>query len=90
MLHWAQSLWISTQECFCIIDVWMSSLCTSILQSFSEVDVHRLYFLFSGCEIFAYDHTISAPSKRGQLINFFKIGLGKGENLKTLSALGRQ
>ena len=65
----------------------MLSSFTLILQSFAEVDVHRLYFLFSGCEIFAYDHTISAPSKRGQLINFFKIGLGKGENLKTLSQL---
>ena len=40
-----------------------------------------------GCKIYAYDHTISAPAKRGNNIKFFKTGLGKGENLKTLSTM---
>jgi len=40
-----------------------------------------------GCQIFAYDHTIEAPPTRGKNINYFKTGLGFGENLKPLSQL---
>lgn len=40
-----------------------------------------------GCQIFAYDHTINADPRRGNNINFFKTGLGIGENLKTLQQL---
>ena len=41
----------------------------------------------AGCQIFAYDHTISAPDRRGQNIHYFKTGLGFGENLKPLSQI---
>ena len=40
-----------------------------------------------GCKVYAYDHTISSPSSRGNNIKFFKTGLGIGDNLKTLSTL---
>ena len=40
-----------------------------------------------GCSIFAYDHTISAPAKRGRNIHFFKTGLGIGRDLKTLKEI---
>ena len=42
---------------------------------------------FSGCSVFAYDHTISAPAQRGKNIKFFKTGLGIGEHLETLKNL---
>ena len=42
---------------------------------------------FTGCKIFAYDHTINAPATRGKNIKYFKTGLGFGENLKPLSQL---
>ena len=41
----------------------------------------------AGCQIFAYDHTISAPDRRGQNIHYFKTGLGFGEHLKPLSQI---
>ena len=37
--------------------------------------------------MFAYDHTISAPTERGKNIKFFKTGLGIGKNLDTLNNL---
>ena len=40
-----------------------------------------------GCSIFAYDHTIDAPPKRGRNINFFQVGLGTDENMKTLDKI---
>ena len=40
-----------------------------------------------GCQIFAYDHTIDAPTRRGQNIRYFKTGVGFGENLKPLSQI---
>ena len=40
-----------------------------------------------GCQIFAYDHTINAPPRRGQNIQYFKTGVGFGENLKPLSQI---
>ena len=42
---------------------------------------------FSGCQVFAYDHTISAPTERGKNIKFFQTGLGIGEHLETLRNL---
>ena len=41
----------------------------------------------SGCSVFSYDHTISAPAQRGRNIKFFKTGLGIGEHLETLNNL---
>ena len=41
----------------------------------------------AGCEVFSYDHTITAPPTRGRHIKFFKTGLGVGENLRALSDL---
>ena len=43
--------------------------------------------MVSGCHVFSYDHTISAPANRGKNIKFFKTGLGIGENLDTLTNL---
>ena len=43
--------------------------------------------LIIGCQIFAYDHTIDAPSKRGQNIQYFQTGLGFGNSLKPLSQI---
>ena len=43
--------------------------------------------MYSGCHVFSYDHTISAPAKRGKNIKFFKTGLGIGEHLETLQSL---
>jgi len=42
-----------------------------------------------GCEVFAYDHTIEAPEKRGKQIFFFKTGVATEEttNLDTLENL---
>ena len=37
-----------------------------------------------GCSIWAYDHTVDFPAKRGKDIHFFKLGLGVGESLDTL------
>ena len=37
--------------------------------------------------MFSYDHTISAPARRGRNIKFFKTGLGIGDHLETLSNL---
>ena len=37
-----------------------------------------------GCTIWAYDHTVDFPNKRGQNINFVKLGLGIGQHLDTL------
>ena len=37
--------------------------------------------------MFSYDHTISAPARRGDNIKFFKTGLGIGEHLETLKNL---
>lgn len=37
-----------------------------------------------GCTIWAYDHTVDFPDKRGQNINFVKLGLGIGQHLDTL------
>ena len=45
--------------------------------------------MYSGCHVFAYDHTISAPAIRGKNIKFFKTGLGIGKNLATLNDLIR-
>jgi len=38
-----------------------------------------------GCSIWAYDHTVDFPTKRGKNINFFKLGLGIGQDLDTLA-----
>ena len=38
-----------------------------------------------GCSVWAYDHTVHFPAKRGKNINFFKLGLGIGQNLDTLA-----
>ena len=47
-----------------------------------------LVCIFWGCEIFAYDHTIKAPPRRGKNIKYFKTGLGTGSSqLKTLNDL---
>ena len=43
--------------------------------------------MYSGCHVFSYDHTISAPANRGKNIKFFKTGLGVGKNLDTLNNL---
>jgi len=43
-----------------------------------------------GCEVYAYDHTVHAPSRRGKNIHFFKTGIGFGQNLKPLSDLIRR
>ena len=43
--------------------------------------------LIIGCQIFAYDHTIDAPAKRGQNIQYFQTGLGFGNSLKPLSQI---
>ena len=40
-----------------------------------------------GCSVYAYDHTIGAPAKRGQSIQFFKLGLGTQKNMKTLDKI---
>ena len=40
-----------------------------------------------GCRIYAYDHTTTSESERGQNIKFFKIGLGLGEGLMSLLQL---
>jgi len=40
-----------------------------------------------GCSVFAYDHTVSHPAKRGNNIKFFKTGLGIGKDLETLNNL---
>ena len=37
--------------------------------------------------MFAYDHTVSHPAKRGNNIKFFKTGLGIGKDLETLNNL---
>ena len=64
--------------------------------SFRYVYVHNTAEEFSlcammlnlkGCQIFAYDHTINAPPRRGQNIQYFKTGVGFGENLKPLSQI---
>ena len=46
--------------------------------------------MYSGCHVFAYDHTISAPAERGENIKFFKTGLGIGQHLDTLKNLIKQ
>ena len=40
-----------------------------------------------GCSVFAYDHTITAPARRGKNIKYFKTGLGIGPSLKTLKEI---
>ena len=40
-----------------------------------------------GCSIYAYDHTIDAPTVRGKNIQFFKLGLGTQENINTLDKI---
>ena len=42
---------------------------------------------FEGCDIYAYDHTITAPARRGGHIRYFKTGVGKGSHLKRLETL---
>ena len=43
-----------------------------------------------GCSVYAYDHTIGAPARRGQSIQFFKLGLGTQKNMKTLNEIIEQ
>ena len=43
--------------------------------------------MYSGCQVFSYDHTVSHPAQRGRNIKFFKTGLGIGEHLETLNSL---
>ena len=48
----------------------------------------EIFSIFWGCEIYAYDHTIKAPPRRGKNIKYFKTGLGTGSSqLKTLKDL---
>ena len=48
----------------------------------------EIFSIFWGCEIYAYDHTIKAPPRRGKNIKYFKTGLGIGSSqLKTLKDL---
>ena len=43
--------------------------------------------MYSGCQVFSYDHTVSHPARRGRNIKFFKTGLGIGKHLETLNNL---
>ena len=48
----------------------------------------EIFSIFWGCEIYAYDHTIKAPPRRGKNIKYFETGLGTGSSqLKTLKDL---
>ena len=48
----------------------------------------EIFSIFWGCEIYAYDHTIKAPPRRGKNIKYFNTGLGTGSSqLKTLKDL---
>ena len=38
-----------------------------------------------GCTVWAHDHTVDFPAKRGDNINFEKQGLGIGDQLATLA-----
>ena len=37
-----------------------------------------------GCTVHGFDHTVDLPSRWGEGIHFYKLGLGRGDKMKSL------